>query len=338
VHPDVDSLRKKGNLFQLKPVSIMPLNIEQYATYLDSRGSPWPAPPAPEPAKARPHLSVIKGLRAVLWNVYGTLLVIGEGELKFEVDNDMMMDIALDKTIQEFRMWNSMSRKPGQPSAYMREIMQKVLSEMRLAPSPGEKHPEISAERVWESIIKRLFQKEYTFDSGFYGSLNEFSKKVAYFFHASLQGTGCYPGAAGALKCVAEAGLAQGLLADGQCFTSVQLQRGLQRQDESANLEKLIPPANRWLSAEQKARKPSDNLFQSALRALEKEGIEANEVLHLGSSLSRDIAPAKKLGMRTGLFAGDRASLVATAEQLKSPQYRPDVLLTELSQVARVIG
>jgi FMN phosphatase YigB (HAD superfamily) len=316
----------------------MPLNIEQFATYLDTRGSPWPAAPAPEPASAKPHLSVFRGLRAVLWNVYGTLVAIREGELKFEVDNDLMMEIALEKTIHEFKMWNSMSRKPGQPSAYMREILQRVLHEMRLQPSPGEKHPEILAERVWENIIKRLFQKEYTFDATFYGSLNEFSKKVAFFFHASLQGTGCYPGAADALKCVAAKGLKQGLLADGQCFTPLQLQRGLQRQDESADLDKLIPPANRWLSAELKARKPSDNLFQSALRALEKEGIEAREVLHLGSSLERDIAPAKRLGMRTGLFAGDRASLVATAEQLKSPQYRPDVLLTKLPQVAQVIG
>jgi FMN phosphatase YigB (HAD superfamily) len=316
----------------------MSLNIEQYATYLDSRGSAWPIAPEAEPPKARPHLTTLPGLRAVLWNVYGTLLVIGDGELKFEIDDQMMMQIALDKTIHEFKMWNSMSRKPGQPSAYMRELLQKVVSELRLAPSPGEKHPEIQAERVWENIIKRLFQKEYTFDAGFYGSLNEFSKKVAYFFHACLQGTACYPGAAETMKALAEMGLKQGLLADGQCFTPVQLQRGLQKQDESFVLDKLIPSSRRWLSAEFKARKPSESLFQSALRGLEKEGIEAIEVLHLGSSVTRDIAPAKKLGMRTGLFAGDRASLVATAEQLKSPQYRPDVLLTELSQVVEVIG
>ena len=37
------------------------------------------------------------------------------------------------------------------------------------------------------------------------------------------------------------------------------------------------------------------------------------------------------------LFAGDRASLQATAEQLKEPPSRPDVLLTELSQLAEVV-
>jgi hypothetical protein len=41
--------------------------------------------------------------------------------------------------------------------------------------------------------------------------------------------------------------------------------------------------------------------------------------------------------MRTALFAGDKGSLQATAEQLKEPLNRPDVLLTELDEIAEVI-
>ena len=65
--------------------------------------------------------------------------------------------------------------------------------------------------------------------------------------------------------------------------------------------------------------------------------IEPNEILHIGSRLTQDIAPAKRLGMRTALFAGDKASLGATPEQLKDPKSRPDVLLTELSQILDVV-
>ena len=62
----------------------MPLTLDQYAAWLDTRGLPWPAPPAVEPAKARAHLAPLHGLKAVLWNVYGTLLAIPFGELVFE--------------------------------------------------------------------------------------------------------------------------------------------------------------------------------------------------------------------------------------------------------------
>jgi hypothetical protein len=47
--------------------------------------------------------------------------------------------------------------------------------------------------------------------------------------------------------------------------------------------------------------------------------------------------PAKRLGVRTALFAGDKESLRASPEQLKDSASRPDVLLTELTQIAHVL-
>src|SRR5204863_2496369 len=138
---------------------------EQYATYLDSRNDlPWPAPPTATPVKARPHLVRLKQVRAVLWNVYGTLLAIPQGDLLFEHPQAFIMNNALDKTIQEFKMWASMSRKPGQPSEYMGQIYRQILSEQRVSVG-GERHPELPAERVWEAILKRLLQKDYKFDA-----------------------------------------------------------------------------------------------------------------------------------------------------------------------------
>ncbi|MCC6417634.1 MAG: HAD family hydrolase [Gemmataceae bacterium] len=315
----------------------MALTLEQYTDYLDGRDYPWPAPPEVERPRARPHLKPLPQVRAVTWSCYGTLLAISGGDLVFEHPQKFMMELALEKTVQEFKMWGSMSRKPGQPSEYMGQLYANALTELRVAPSPGEKYPEIAVEKAWESILKKLLKKDYKFDAGFFGSLNEYSRKIAYFFHASLQGVGCYPGAAAALRALQERGVAQGLLADGQCFTIVQLQRGLARQDEAARLDDFIDPEQRALSCDVKARKPSERLFRHALEALAQRGISPAEVLHVGSRIDRDIVPARRLGMRTALFAGDKASLQATPEQLKDPASRPDVLLTELGQVADVV-
>jgi FMN phosphatase YigB (HAD superfamily) len=317
----------------------MPLSLEEYASYLDTRSDlPWPAPPEATPVKARPHLERLTGIRALLWNVYGTLLTIPLGGLVFEHPQAFIMGNALDKTIQEFKMWSSMTRKPGQPSDAMRIIYDQVLMEHRGISGPGgEKHPEVLAERVWEAILKKLMQKDYKFDATFLGSLNEYSRKIAYFFHASLQGTACYTGAADALRCVRAAGLEQGLLADAQCFTSVQLQRGLAAQGTD-RLEDLLSDGLVILSCEVRGRKPSDRLYRQAQTALREKGIEPEEVLHVGSRIAQDVIPARKLGMRTALFAGDKASLQATPEQLKEPASRPDVLLTELSQIVDVVG
>jgi FMN phosphatase YigB (HAD superfamily) len=317
----------------------MALTLEQYAAYLDTRRDlPWPAAPEVDRPKARPHLVRMPEVRAVLWNVYGTLLAISGGDLLFEHPTPFIMNNALDKTIQEFKMWGSMSRKPGQPSEYMGQIYRQLLTEQRAVAGGGERHPEADAERLWEAVLKRLFQKDYKFDAGFFGALNEYSRKVAYFFHASLQGTAAYRGAADALRHVASAGLTQGLLADAQGFTTVQLQRGLAAQDPSLKLDDVLDPDLRILSYEVRGRKPSERLFRQAVSALSAKGIEPSQVLHVGSRIPQDLAPARRVGMRTALFAGDRASLQATPEQLKDPNARPDVLLTKLAQIAEVVG
>lgn len=315
----------------------MPLSLEQYATYLDSRGLPWPAPPKVEPASAKPHLKRLPGVKVVLWNIYGTLLAIPFGELLFEHPTQLVMDVALDKTIEEFKMWGSMSRKPGAPAEYMRHIYSQELLKHKAMGSGGERFPEIQAERIWEAIIKKLFQKDYKFDASFYGSINEYSRKVAYFFHASLQGVGPQPSAASTIVTLAQAGIQQGLLADAQVFTCVQLGRALRTQDSLVNLDSVMAPSLRSLSYEVGARKPSETIMRHAVSALASRGIKPEEVLHVGSRITRDIVPARRVGMRTCLYAGDKASLEATAEMLRDPTQRPDVLVTDLSQIVPML-
>jgi FMN phosphatase YigB (HAD superfamily) len=317
----------------------MPLSLEQYAAYLDSRGLHWPAAPEPEPAKARRHLVKMPGVRAVVWNVYGTLLSIAGGDIWFTHPQAFAMQVALDKTVQEFKMWSAMSRRPGQPAEYLAILYEQALLKQKMAGSGSsrERVPEVWSERVWEAVLKLLCQKDYRFDTNFYGALNELSRKVAYFFHSCLQGTACYPGAADAMLRLKSRGLMQGLLADAQHFTPLQLQRGLAVQVPGMQLSDLLDDGLRFLSCEAKARKPSERLFRKVQSAIVELGIAPEQVLHIGSSITRDLLPARRLGFRTALFAGDKASLQATPEQLKDSAGRPDVLLTELSQLEEVI-
>jgi hypothetical protein len=321
-----------------KPLGlIMPLTLEQYADYLDSRDLPWPAAPTVQLPKAKPHIALLPEVRLVTWNIYGTLLAIAGGDLAFVHPQKFVMDLALDKTVQEFKMWGAMSRKPGQPSEYMGQIYGNVLAEQKMAPSPGEKYPELQADKIWDAILKKLLQKDYKFDAGFFGSLNEYCKKIAYFFHASLQGTACQEGAAEAVGHVHSCGLSQGLIADAQCFTLVQLERGLKQQGAGLPFRDMSSESFWALSFEQKGRKPSERLFRHLLSQAALHGIEPHEILHVGARIALDIAPAKKLGMRTALYAGDKESLQASAEQLKDATTRPDVLLTDLTQIREVV-
>ena len=147
-----------------------------------------------------------------------------------------------------------------------------------------------------------------------------------------------YEGAAQAMAKVKEKGLAQSVLANAQCFSLTQLERGLLKQDAKASLSRLLDPGLNALSFELHCRLPSERLFRQVIAAAASKGIQPGEILHIGSRIAQNVAPARRLGMKTGLFAGDKTSLEATAEQLKDSHNRPDVLLTELTQIADVLG
>ena len=146
-------------------------------------------------------------------------------------------------------------------------MYRKVLTEQRLW-AAGDKYPELPSERVWEAIVKKLFQKEYKFDATFYGSLNEYSRKVAYFFHASLQGTGRDEHAA-VDRCGNLAGRAftRGCSPTGQCFTATSSPRP-GGAGPSGPARRARPRLLHGLSFDKKARKPSDTLFEAAVAAM----------------------------------------------------------------------
>jgi putative hydrolase of the HAD superfamily len=140
------------------------------------------------------------------------------------------------------------------------------------------------------------------------------------------------------MKRLRKRGIRQGLISDAQCFTLVQLQRGLTPQDAKARVDELIDADLRALSFEQGSRKPSERLYKYLLDVLEAKGVSPQQVLHVGSRLAHDVVPAKRLGMRTALFAGDKGSLEASTGQLKEAASRPDVLVTELGQIVDVVS
>src|SRR5438552_4988168 len=140
----------------------MPLTLEQYVERLDSRTDlPWPAAPKIDPPKDKPHIVQLP-VKAVMWTVYGTLVAVPQGELFFEHPQDFVMDAALDKVIKEFKMWNSMSRKPGAPAAQLRDAYFKALTTLKMVGSGTEKFPEVRGELAWEDVFKKL--RDYTFD------------------------------------------------------------------------------------------------------------------------------------------------------------------------------
>lgn len=317
----------------------MAKSLLEYAEWLTERNLRWPAAPGIESAKATPYVKPLAGIRAVTWNVYGTLLRITDGELLFQHPQAIRMEIALDKTIQEFNMWNSMTRKPGKPWEYMQQKYLHAVDELKMA-SSGRKGDvtEVNSAQVWKKLLSMLDKKDYQYDVSLYGDMDQLSEKVAYFFHSSLQGVEAAPGALAALLSLQAGGLRQALLADAQPFTIVQLFRGLLEQGSIPRPDVLFTPSLNTFSYQEGLRKPSKTLYLRAVDRFVKIGIQPEQILHVSSIVRDDLAVAKSLGMRTALYASEKLGLQVAAEELKDPATKPDRLITELTQVRDLLG
>jgi len=317
----------------------MAKTLAEYAEWLSERKLRWPAPPRVEPVPATAYTKAISGIKAVAWDLYGTLIRISDGELMFQHPQAVRMEVALDKTVQEFNMWNSMSRKPGAPWEYMLQLYNRAYDELRMLGS-GRKGDltEIDAAQLWRKILDKLAQNDYRHEVSLYGDLDELAAKVAYFFHSSLQGSEVTPGALETLTAIADAGFVQGIVADAQCFSMMQLLRGLEAQGTLPPVTQLFPTDAVTLSYQEGIRKPSKSLYVTAAERFGELGAEPGQVLYVSARLREDLAVAKSVGFRTVLYAGDKVSLRAASADLKDPAVKPDRMITELKQIRQIIS
>ncbi len=317
----------------------MPKSLLEYADWLDGRNLTWPAPPKPIPTTIPPRVKPLRGIRAVTWSIYGTLLRISDGQLLFRHPQQIRMQIVLEKMNREFNMWNSMYRTPGAPWEYLLRRYEKALEQQELTSSPqiGD-FPEVHAGRVWAKIVRELQQKEYNYEEASYGDVEEFGEKLAYFFHTSLQGVEAAPNALAAVMAVAGSGKRQGLLADAQPFTLVQMLRAFREQGKLPPLAGLFPPECSTLSYEEGIRKPSTTLYSRCLERFQRLGVAPDEVLHVGTRIQDDLDAARRAGMKVALYAGDGVSLDAKSEQPTEPEFEPDRVLTDLLQIRDVLS
>jgi FMN phosphatase YigB (HAD superfamily) len=299
----------------------------------------WPLAAEPKPLRAKATLQPLPGIKGVLWSVYGTLLTTQDGQLMLDHPEELRMQVAIEKSIEEFNMWYSMHREPGAPWEGMLRQYRRAYQHLGMVGTKrkGDK-PHIDSARIWRTILDRLIENEYQWDELVAANADDLAVKVAYFFHAMLQGVKAAPHAADVLIRLQLSHMRQGLLADTQRFTRDQLLYALGGPDRLPNWSELFSPTLLVESHRYGIRKPSETLFARAAHQAEKLKLEPEHILYVSHRVEGDIAIANEYGFCTALYAGDASSCQATPEQLKDPETRPDRLITDLKQVLNLVG
>jgi putative hydrolase of the HAD superfamily len=261
----------------------------------------------PMPTELAPRGRLRRPVRAVLFDVYGTLWVSAAGDLDHRGREDAAGAPGLQDLLDRYGC-------PRSPQELARELAAAIREEHARRRAEGTAFPEVRIERIWAKLLgldparARAFAVEY---------------------EARVNPVWPMPGLRSALRSLRRRGLALGILSNAQfhmpllfdCFLGADA-RALGFRDE------LL-----LYSFELECAKPSPWLFETARQRLEALGIPAGRVLMVGNDALRDLAPARAAGFQTALFAGDARSLRG-AEQAD----RATAVVTDLRQLPRLLG
>jgi len=196
----------------------------------------------------------------------------------------------------------------------------------KLREEEGIEFPEVRIEEVWEDLVGSARKAGWLSGSG--------DLELAIVDH-ECRVNPCWPlpGLDELLTDLGDQGFTLGIVSNAQFYTPLLFPALLGNAlQEFAFMESCCI----W-SYKEREGKPSTGLYQKLKGRLHLEGISPSEVLYVGNDLRNDIWPAGQLGFRTALFAGDARSLRWRKDDPACMDVRPDSVITDLAQIAKIV-
>jgi len=280
-------------------------------------------PLLPIPADIRADLTVLDNIRAIVFDLYGTLFISESGD-RSEPDSgdsplfyqvlllagaDPLSAAAADRTGELFHQEIDISHA-GDRAA-------------------GIPYPEVDIRVIWDRVLDELYAEKHIGAPANRG----LSEQCAAYFECLSNPVYPMPGLSSVLRAMVHRGFSLGIVSNAQFYTPFLFPAFLGRTLEECGFD---PQLCIWSYSSGRA-KPDRLLYREMADRLMDRSITAGQTLYIGNDMLKDIYPATLEGFRTGLFAGDRRSLRLREKELCSKDVKSDIILTELEQVLDVV-
>ena len=263
-------------------------------------------------------VQVLKGIRSVLFDIYGTLFISGAGEISAGITTEKKsfhISLAKDSANAEFsetqrNTENINIKDPLCAFASLREEFEDQCSEMteyfrsavkqqhEKAHAEGIVWPEVRVEEIWADY-KGAIPPGWELTQGMRG------QEMALRYELAVNPVFPMPHAKETLRTLAVNGVKLGIISNAQFYTPLLFNAFF----NASPTELGFDPELLIYSFEENEAKPSPRLFAKARERLAQYTIKPEETLYIGNDMKNDISAAAEEGFITALFAGDRRSL-----------------------------
>lgn len=278
-------------------------------------------PLRPVPTGLEPALEAPPGLRAVLFDVYGTLVISGSGDISLASGGDR--EAGMRETLRN-NGFPGLADSETPLHALFLELLEAARASRA---AQGIEFPEIDIRDVWDAFLQHLTAA---------GRLAvqprpEVRDLLAVDFECRVNPVWPMPGMAEVLAELPARGIRLGIVSNAQFLTPLLFQAFAGKSLPELGFDPLRCV---WSYQEGEA-KPSIRLFEKARGALP---LRPEEVLYVGNDMRNDIWPARTAGFRAALFAGDQRSLRLREEDPRARTEAPRLVLGDLRQILDLLG
>ncbi len=264
-------------------------------------------PMRPVPTGLAPHLPPIGGIEAVVFDIYGTLIISAAGDIDAGDDGERESDSILD----EFGI------SPASFDELYHSTVKRHQAARRLH---GIAYPEVEIRDVWAEVLKSLCLTPQDAAA---------IEEVALRYECGKNPVWSMPGAGRAIRAIHTSGKKLGIISNAQFYTPAVIE-GL----FGASLKAMgFDPALEVFSYREQEGKPSRRLYEVLAEGAFAMGITPDAIFYLGNDMTKDVLPARELGFRTGLFAGDARSLRLGGLSVGEATATADAVITDLAQL-----
>jgi putative hydrolase of the HAD superfamily len=244
---------------------------------------------------------------AILFDVYGTLLISGAGDIAFDRGPAKNLN-----GVRNLLLRSGINLAPDRLSDALNLAIERTHA---IAHGQGIDFPEVDIVQIWQQVL----------------SLDDVSRLKDFALEYELIVNPVYPmpGFEHLLRACKKRKMPMGIVSNAQFYTVDVLQRFLGATLEMGGFDHRLL----FFSWREGHAKPSMVMFQRAKEVLFGLGIPAESVLVVGNDMRNDILPARAVGFRTALFAGDRRSLRQRGSDDRCRDLSPELVVTDLRQL-----
>jgi putative hydrolase of the HAD superfamily len=264
-------------------------------------------------------LQSLRSIRAVIFDVYGTLLISGSGDVGSADETDRGSHIG--DALAAVGIFPSLEAIP--PLKMLHGQIRLLNEGRRGATCPK---PEVDINEAWRRVFERS-ELEIS---------DETMRivRLAAEYEGRANPTWPMPGAVELLSQLKQGGYPMGIVSNAQVFTLPLVEDLLEEKSlasDGFDLDLCIF-SNRFRQA-----KPGPRLFDELREALARREILPSQAVYVGNDMLNDVWAASQAGFRTAWFAGDARSCRRREDDPRCRSLRPDVVLKSLLQLLECV-